>query len=114
MSSSVNFVSSGCSNQSIGNSNTKKTMDFLSHKISEVFNKTDQVTQPIELAKELFMSKRKTVQETEEVLKRNTVIANRFDKNTIKVFSLSLQKLPDNPIQEGLKYIKMPQGIVLK
>ena len=110
MSSSVNPVFPSSSAQSLINSEeTRKIMDFLSSKVTDIFKKIGKAVPTIEITKELFKLKKETAQATENALLEN-LYCSFFDKNTLKIFVLFLHKLPRGPIKEGLEYIKNAPG----
>lgn len=87
-----------------------KGMNFLGLQISNIFNKsTDKTVQITELTKELLGSKKETSQETEVAL-----LASKYSsfigEKPLKLFAMSLHKLPANPLEMGLEYIREAPG----
>lgn len=87
-----------------------KSMNFLGLQINNIFTKSTEKTVHItDLAKELLGSKRETSQETEAAL-----LASKYSslvgEKSLKLFVMSLHKLPSNPLEVGLEYIKKAPG----
>ena len=95
--------------QTLANPETRKIMDFLCSKINDIFKKTDRTVQFTEFAKELFTSKKETIQETQTAILESGC-GSVFDENTLKVFVLFLHRFPGSPMQEGLAYVKKAPG----
>ena len=87
-----------------------KSMNFLGLQINNIFNQSsDKTFQITGLAQELLGAKKETPQQTQAAL-----IASKYgsfiDEKLLKLFAMSLNKLPEDPMEISFKYLQKAPG----